>query len=121
LSRITSAGLGLIKGIRHRLARGTDDLAQHCLIANDLDVVLDVDEVRNTIKQAGEISDATRTLERRIPQQLILKRDEVNRSGIFHERRHMTEDHTVRVEIEVLRSKEFDDAVIVFVVDEDGA
>src|SRR4030095_11399332 len=38
-----------------------------------------------------------------------------------HGRRHVAEDHAVRVEVKVFRTEKLDDAVIVLVVDENGA
>src|SRR5262249_4016162 len=55
--------IGLIKTLGHDFVRGVDQLPERRSFADDLDVVLDIDEMWNAVEQSREVADAACALE----------------------------------------------------------
>ena len=106
----------LIEALRHDFVRGVDNLPEHRFLANDLDVVLDIDQMRNAVEQTRQITDAACAFELRGADEFFLNRDEIDGSRPFDQLDHLPKNHAMRIEIEIFGPKSLDNPVIIFVV-----
>ena len=93
-------------------------LPKQRFFANDFDVVLDVDEVRNAVKQTCEISNSTRAFELRRSDKFFLNRDQVDGARSFDQLNHLPENHAMRIQVEVFGPESLQNPVVIFVVNE---
>ena len=96
-------------------------LPEQRFFANNLDVVLDIDEVRNTVEKTREISNSAGAFELRRSDQFFLNRDQVDGARSFDQLDHLPENHAMSIEVEVFGPESLENPVIIFVVDENCA
>src|SRR5438045_1405248 len=80
--------------------------------------MLDVDEVRHAIEQAGDIADAAGALELRGADKFLLDRDQIDRARALDQIHHLSIDDPMRVQVEIFGPESFENPIVVFIVDE---
>ncbi len=81
--------LCLIETLGHDFGCCVHQLPQQAFFSNDLDIVVDVDKVWNTVEQARQVRDAACAFELRSADQFFLNRDQVDRSRSLDQLDHL--------------------------------
>ena len=92
----------LVRGANAAIVEDAHQLAQQALVADDLDVALDVEVARDALGEEGEIGRAADGIQFAPPGQFFLHREVVDALALGHQIDDGAEDALVRVEGEVL-------------------
>src|SRR5262249_32981452 len=96
-------------------------LPQQRLFTDDLDVVFDIDEMRDAIQQTRQVCDPAGAFELRTTYEFFLNSDQVDRSRSFDQLHHLPKNDSVAVEIEIFGPQTFENTVVVLVIDKNRA
>ena len=92
-------------------------LPEQRFLADEFDVVVDIDQMRNAVEKTGKVADSSCGFELRRADQFLLDCYQIDRLRFFDQLDHFAENKAMAVEVEVFGLEILNNPIIVFVVD----